>query len=322
MNQLQTAAVAAALAAGAIASLVHGLRPRRRSIAEVRALLFGGESSKTMGRARSAAASGRSTSFAGSLSGPVLSHLRAATERRLGSGLRLLDRSVDRALVDIVGRIVVSFLVGALTVVAAVASLTTMGVMSPHPVWLLLAPGAGAACAWIMWSDARQRIVRRRRELQLAANDFVQLVALGLTTDQSVEEAIQFALGVGGPTAAADDETDQSDVWEILRQEITTAPQRGVPLWEALDRLGLEYDQRELSELGASIERQGTQGVSITDTVTTMAGAMRARALDELEREADKVNANLAGPTVGFVVAMIVFLAYPLALRITEAFGG
>jgi hypothetical protein len=53
-----------------------------------------------------------------------------------------------------------------------------------------------------------------------------------------------------------------------------------------------------------------------------MAASMRAKALDDLEREADKVNANLAGPTVGFVVTMIVFLAYPLALRISEAFGG
>ena len=49
---------------------------------------------------------------------------------------------------------------------------------------------------------------------------------------------------------------------------------------------------------------------------------MRAKALDQLEREADRANANLSGPTVGFVVATIVFLAYPLTQRISEAFGG
>ncbi len=79
---------------------------------------------------------------------------------------------------------------------------------------------------------------------------------------------------------------------------------------------------RELSEFAASIERQGLQGVSISDTVASLAASMRAKALDELERDADKANANLSGPTIGFVVTTIVFLAYPLAQRISDAFGG
>lgn len=62
--------------------------------------------------------------------------------------------------------------------------------------------------------------------------------------------------------------------------------------------------------------------MSIGDTVATLAATMRATALDQLEREADQANANLSGPTIGFVVSTIVFLAYPLALRIGEAFGG
>jgi hypothetical protein len=56
--------------------------------------------------------------------------------------------------------------------------------------------------------------------------------------------------------------------------------------------------------------------------VATLATAMRAKSLDELEREADRANANLSGPTVGFVVTTVVFLAYPLAQRISDAFGG
>jgi hypothetical protein len=49
---------------------------------------------------------------------------------------------------------------------------------------------------------------------------------------------------------------------------------------------------------------------------------MRERSLDELERDADRANANLAGPTMCFVVTTIVFLAYPLAIRIGDAFSG
>ena len=53
-----------------------------------------------------------------------------------------------------------------------------------------------------------------------------------------------------------------------------------------------------------------------------MAASMRSAALDQLERDADRANANLSGPTVGFVIATVVFLAYPLAQRINDAFGG
>jgi Flp pilus assembly protein TadB len=164
---------------------------------------------------------------------------------------------------------------------------------------------------WISLNDVANRITRRRREVRRASNDFVQLVAVGLTTDQSVEEAIGFALAVGA-----------SEAFDTLRQQISTAPQRGVAVWEALDDFGRVYDVREVSELASSIERQGTQGVAIGETVASLSEAMRAKALDDLERAADRANANLSGPTVGFVVATVVFLAYPLAQRISEAFGG
>jgi Flp pilus assembly protein TadB len=93
-------------------------------------------------------------------------------------------------------------------------------------------------------------------------------------------------------------------------------------VWDALRDVADVYEIRELEEFATSVERQGLQGVSISATVASMAVAMRERALDELERSADKANANLAGPTIGFVVATIAFLAYPLAQRISDAFGG
>ena len=98
-----------------------------------------------------------------------------------------------------------------------------------------------------------------------------------------------------------------------------------VPSWLMPPIETMFFDQacgRELCEFAGSIERQGTQGVSITETVNSLAAAMRAKALDELEREADRANANLSGPTIGFVVATMVFLAYPLAVRIGDRDGG
>jgi Flp pilus assembly protein TadB len=176
---------------------------------------------------------------------------------------------------------------------------------------IVVAPLAGAGGAWAIVRGTANDATSRRTAFRRAAGDFVQLVAIGLTTDQSVEESIGFALDVGtGPG------------FDELNRELSTAPLRGVAVWEAIDVVGTRYGVRELCEFAASIERQGLQGVAIGDTVAALSAGMRAKALDELEREADRANANLSGPTIGFVVATIVFLAYPLAQRISDAFGG
>lgn len=288
MTPLATGAVVAVLAAGAIACLVMAVRPHRRRLAQVRSALH--------------ATGDRPTPAAG---------LQAALGHRIdehfGDGLVLVGLRAD----DVAARIVTAVAVGGFGALLALVAVVRAGLLPPSPVWFAGAPAVAAAAGWIMWSDVTGRIDRRRRELRSATTDFVQLVAVGLTTDQSVEQAVAFALQVGDGDALA-----------LLRDELATAPLRGIPLWEALDQLGRRFGQRELSEFGSSIERQGTQGVSITDTVNSLAASMRDKALDELEREADAANANLAGPTICFVVTTIVFLAYPLALRIGEAFGG
>jgi len=309
MNVLPAAAVVAVLLGGAIASLVVGLRPHRPSMSEVRALLHAGDD-RPLGapRAVGGRASGSQDLTWAALSARLASGpIGARVRTRLGSGLLLIERGV----VDVVSQLLVGTVLGTATVALLVASLIGLGVVAASPWWALLVTAVAPLAASVMWSDVTSRIERRRRELRRAVNDLVQLTSLGLTTDQSVEEALGFALSVG-----------DSDMFELLRREIETAPARGIPLWDVLDALGELHGERELCELAASIERQGTQGVSITETVGTLATSMRAKALDELERDADRANANLSGPTVGFVVATIVFLAYPLAIRIGEAFGG
>ncbi|MEQ1874735.1 MAG: hypothetical protein ABL953_13545 [Ilumatobacteraceae bacterium] len=227
--------------------------------------------------------------------------------KRFGSGLRMLQLTPSA----VVTSAVVAAGVMLFATLAGLAALLAVGVLPLSPLWPSLALLCSAMAGWISLNDVANKIERRRREVRRASNDFVQLVAVGLTTDQSVEEAIGFALAVGA-----------SESFDTLRQQILTAPQRGVAVWEALDEFGRTYDIREMSELAASIERQGMQGVSIGDTVASLSESMRAKALDDLERAADKANANLSGPTVGFVVTTIVFLAYPLAQRISDAFGG
>ncbi len=338
MTPIPTAVVVSILMASAVGALVLGVRPRRRTIAEVRSILQ--PSNLFVDRARDTShrqAAGSGRSVGGSMSAPSRAHSRPisrlmqpspksivrpivrpvvrpvvetisrAIETSIGGGLQLIRRTAD----DVATRIVVASVALGFATLCMVASLMAIRVLPPSPWWMLLVIAAAVAGGTVMWGDTRSAVARRTREFRRTTADFIQMVAVGLTTDQSVEEAVQFALGVG-----------ESDLFDLLRDELATAPMRGVPLWEALDQLGQTFRQRELCEFAGSIERQGTQGVSITDTVNTLATAMRAKALDELERDADRANANLSGPTIGFVVATMVFLAFPLAVRIGEAFGG
>lgn len=231
-------------------------------------------------------------------------------ERQLGSGARLAGLSAERvrsravasaAVVGVATAMVLSF-------TAAVAS------APPLPVSLVLLGLASASAAWTVVTTARTTARRAHAEMRRATSDLIQLVAIGLTTDQSVEEAIRFALDTMARTPSV--------ATEVLHERISSAPRRAEPVWVAIGELGNEFGLGELADFGHSLERQALHGVAIGATVSALADGMRARALDQLERDADRANANLAGPTAGFVVATLVFLAYPLAQRISEAFGG
>jgi len=294
MNPLQIGAAVATLTGAATWCLARGLRRAPLSVAAAREQMYGGSlatgiNPASWGDTLSAGAPGR------------------WVQHRFGGSLAIAGLTTT----DVVSRVAVSMAVLLFTVLAAVAALMTMGLLPLSSFWLLLAPAVAVMGGWVVVRDVADRIDRRRRLFRRTANDFVQLVAVGLTTDQSVEEAVRFALGVGS-----------SETFDALRAELLSAPQRGVPLWEAIEEFGRTYDVRELTEFAASLERQGVQGVSIAETVASLSTAMRAKALDELERDADQANANLSGPTIGFVVSTIVFLAYPLAQRISDAFGG
>ena len=288
MNPLQIGALVGLITAAGCWCVVFSLRRAPRSLAVARQRMRGG--------AR--------TAWADSL---AAGGLRRWVANRFGSGLQLIELTPTA----VVTKVMVAAGVTLFAVLAGLAALASLGALPLSPLWPILASLCSLLAGWVSLNDVANKIDRQRRELRRASNDFVQLVAVGLTTDQSVEEAIAFALAVGA-----------SESFDTLRRQVSAAPQRGIAVWEALDEFGRDYDIREISELAASIERQGVQGVSIGDTVASLSEAMRAKALDDLERAADKANANLSGPTVGFVVTTIVFLAYPLAQRISEAFGG
>lgn len=284
MDAMRVAAAVAVLVAVALWASARAVRRGPRSVADARRLLSGIDASAARGRPGEAF---------------VTTHL--------GEHLSLADTTAAAVATRLLAAAAVMFF----AVLAGVVALLGTGLLPASPVWLAMPVVAALLACWTTWRGVEAAAERRRQQLRRAANDFVQLVAVGLTTDQSVEEAIRFAVRVGS-----------SPAFQMLRREIQSAPQRGVAVWEAIEEFGRTNGIRELVEFATAVERQGVQGVSIGESVASLSASMRAASLDELEREADRANANLSGPTVGFVVATVVFLAYPLAQRISEAFGG
>ena len=290
MTPLQMSAAVMAVLAAAVACFEHSAHRAPASVALARRRMLGQDDLP--------------------IDGPMASLRQrpvAFVEQHVGSGIAIIDRSA----LDIVGQMVTAFTGVFCIVIAGTVVLNQFDLLPWSPMWVVASAVFATFAAWTVWRGVGVAVRRRREDVRRAAADFVQLVAVGLTTDHSVEEAIRFALDVG-----------DGDAFDVIRSELLSAPQRGLAIWEALRAVGEQYEIRELEEFASSVERQGLQGVSIGATVASMAVAMRERALDELERAADRANANLAGPTIGFVVATIAFLAYPLAQRISDAFGG
>jgi Flp pilus assembly protein TadB len=297
VTRVQIATLAAALLVGGAVLAARGMRPRPPSVAALRARYFAAVADRGVSSPRS-----RRERMARAV---AASELGIRLDARAGVHLRAAGLTTAEA----VARAITACAVGGLTAVGVVTALVTSGLAAPSPLLVTLVPLAAALSLGSTVAEVRSRAATARTDLRQAAADFVQLVAVSLTTSRSVEESVEFASRAGSGAG-----------FDLIRRAVVSAPQAGLTTWEALDEVGRRYDVSELRDLAASIQRQASVGASVEQTVSTLAASMRAKALDELERAADRANSNLSGPTIGFVVGMILLLAYPLAVRVSEAF--
>lgn len=226
-------------------------------------------------------------------------------DQRLGGSLRLTGHTVP----TVIGQILVTAAVAGFTVFVALAALVAAGSTSNSPLLWMLVPLVAVLFGWRVVLDIRARAARRRTELRRVVNDFVQLLAVALTTNRSIEDSLAFAADAG-----------EGEGFELLRQSVATAQPMGITVWDALAGMADTYDLPELRGLTTSLQRQAGVGVSVAMTVRTEAKSLRAKQLAELTDRADKANANLSLPTMGMVIGMVLFLAYPIMRQISEAF--
>jgi hypothetical protein len=194
------------------------------------------------------------------------------------------------------------------------AALMTVPLAVPLPVPAVVAVVApfavGGLVGWYQLQTVLAVAARRHRELRAGVAAYIQLVSVCMTTRRSMTEAITYAADVGtGPA------------FQAIAAAVHAAPQMGLRVWEALDAVGVEYDLRELQDLASSVGHVARIGVGVETTVTAVAARMRQVALDDMQRAADRQTSAMFGPTMLFVLGTVAFLAYPLALRVLDAFS-
>lgn len=231
-------------------------------------------------------------------------------------GRRLFDhigrslRIADLTLPDLIAEIVTFAAVGLISTALGVGALMGLGVLSPNIVWVLAVIALTALIAWQPVSTVQNKATQRRRELRRVTNDFVQMVAVGLTTNRSIEEAVSYAADIG-----------DSDGFQLLQRTVASAQPMGVPVWEALATMAETYQLDELHGLANSMQRQAGVGVNVAGTIRAEARSLRAKQLSELAETADKANANLSLPTMGMVMGVVLFIGYPIVDQILSAFS-
>ena len=299
MNMWNIAVLCGAVVVAGVYALIRAFRRPRPTLRAVRARV---EQPRTTAAFHSVGGSAPSR-IGGALAAGPLGRIVA---QRLGKSLRLAGLTVPQLL----GQIVTAVFVSTLTMAMLVSLLVTTGSVSMSPLLGLLSVGIVALFAWRVIADARARAGRRQRGLRRVVNDFVQLLAIALTTNRSVEDSISFAADAG-----------EGDGFDLLRQTISTAQPMGISVWDALTAMADTYELPELRGLSTSLQRQAGVGVSVAATIRTEAKSLRDKQLSDLKDRADKANSNLSLPTMGMVFGMVLFLAYPIMRQISDAFA-
>jgi hypothetical protein len=142
---------------------------------------------------------------------------------------------------------------------------------------------------------------RRRRAFEHAVGQYVMLCASVMAGGRSAEWAARSCAALGEGAA-----------FDIINAALVAAPAIGRTTWDALDQVGRAHGVSELCDLAAGIERATTLGADASEATSMIAQAMRARALDEVERAADRSNVRMLGPTYLFVAGFLALLAFPV----------
>jgi len=227
---------------------------------------------------------------------------RGSTERLLGgaAGRRAQDLAItDRSEELLLGRQVVSGLVGLVFLPAAAIALGAVGLQIPVAV-MLGSPVLAVGCAWLPQHELHHHAEAQRREFRHALSSYLDLVAMSL------------AGGRGAPQALAETAAlSEARAFRMLADALVTARLTGANHWHALGELGRRLGLPELGDLAASLTLVGDHGARVRETLAARAATLRRRALTDAEGNAAQADQGMRIAQVLLALGFLVLIAYP-----------
>lgn len=225
----------------------------------------------------------------------------ANLQRRFATDLRVADRRLE----DLLGRMVLAFVVGLLwaPVVAALMAAGGVTVSWVVPAWGSVSLGVVGALVPVL--AMRSEAGRRRLSFRHALSCFLDLVAVRLAGGAGVDGAL-------GHSA----QTGQGWAFAGIRQALAEARLMGEPPWTGLARLGEELGIPELGELAASTALAGGEGARVRSSLGAKARAIRTRGLAEAEAAAQSASERMSLPVVLLMLGFVAFLGYPAVMQV------
>jgi Flp pilus assembly protein TadB len=196
-------------------------------------------------------------------------------------------------------------LIGLLAPPAAVTLLTLLGntVVSTIPV--ALAVGCGVAGFLAPDLRLRRDAARRRSDFRHALSAYLDMAVISLSGGAGIDGALTDAVSVG----------DSWSFRQISRALDTARLTRTTP-WVALGRLGTELDNRELSELAASLSLAGTEGAKVRSSLAARAHSLRTHLLTDADASARAATERMGLAWGLLFLGFLIFIGYPAVQQI------
>ena len=213
-----------------------------------------------------------------------------------GADLAILDRSDELLL----GRQVLTGLVGLLLLPAAALAVAPAGIHLPLPALLFGAPLSAAGLFWLPALSLHREAEDRRREFRHGLSSYLDLVAMSL------------AGGRGAPQALAETAAlSASRPFRLLSDTVATARLSGTNPWREFGNLGRRIGVPELEELAASLTLVGDHGARVRETLAARAATLRRRALTDAEGDAAQADQSMRIAQVLLALGFLILIAYP-----------
>lgn len=184
---------------------------------------------------------------------------------------------------------------------------TTVGLASNRPFFLVVVPTVMAIFVAIATVQELRKTAKKRRDEFLEAMvsfiSFIRMASGFSTLEAATVTAVE--AGAGWP-------------FEALEAAMEDSVRRREDLWFGLERLGQQYDVRELRELASTLKRGKTDGATLIESLASRSKSLQDKLLTLELARANRLTEVFTIPLMGIAVSFVVFIGFP---AVRQLFG-